>query len=480
MFLGPGTPGLSKADLIAARPKADRLRWWRSLTPAVRGQLARMPWWFIRRPEQACPPGPWFIWLILSGRGWGKSRTGAETLLDWILALPLVDGIPTEWAIIAETIRDAREVCVLGPSGLVRAMERRGLREDRDWTYNKSSGVITLLDSSPDSRCRGQRVHVQGADDADVGRGLNLCGAWLDEFAKWPYPAASWTEGIMPGLRIGPHPRVIITTTPKPLAILREWTKRRDGSVHVTLGSTFDNAVNLSKLALQELRTRYEGTRIGRQELHGELLDDVEGALWSRGQIDKDRVLTRPVELIKVVVAVDPAVTSGEKADETGIVVSGKGVDGRGYVLADHSLRDTPLNWAKAVVAAYHRHEANEVVIEVNQGGEALEALLHTVDKHLPVTMIHAKKSKRVRAEPVSALYEQGRVSHVGRFDTLEDQLCTWTPELVESPDRMDALVYSLLALFEDSASEGFLGALLASCPTCGTPRAGGVLICGH
>jgi phage terminase large subunit-like protein len=471
---------LSIADKVALLPTSERVLWFRSLPKPVQEEIPRRPWWLVRRPEQKCPEGSWFVWLILSGRGWGKSRTGAETLLEWIIALPEWDGIPTEWAIFAETKSDAREICVLGPSGLVRAMEKRGWVEDRDYQYNKSLGVITLLAASPDPRCKGQKIHVQGADDPDVGRGLNLSGAWLDEYAKWPYPTESWTEGILPSLRIGPHPKVIITTTPKPIAMLKQWVKRRDGSVHVTRGSTFDNAGNLSAMALQELQTRYEGTRIGRQELHGELLDDVEGALWQRSQIDKDRLLTRPVELVRVVVAVDPAVTSGENADETGIVVSGKGTDGKGYVLADRSLQDTPKVWAQRIVDTYREFNANEVVIEVNNGGEALQTLIHLIDPTVPVVMIHAKQSKRVRAEPVSALYEQHRIVHIGPFDTLEDQLCSWTPEEKESPDRMDALVYSILALFDGGAADSFLASLVAACPVCSTPRVNGVTVCGH
>lgn len=468
---------LSLAQRVRALPKRVRAEWARSLTDLQAREILNLPWWFMRRPEQEPPPGGWLVWLILSGRGWGKSRTGAETLLDWILDQPEHMGVPTEWAIIGETKGDAREICVLGPSGIVRAMLRRGLYEGRDWTYNRSIGVI-VLHGGPhsDPRLRGQKVHVLGADDADVARGLNLSGAWLDELAKWQYPSESWTEGIAPSLRIGDHPRCIVTTTPKPIPLLREWVKRTDGSVHVTRGSTFDNAVNLSRVALEELRKRYDGTRIGRQELHGELLDDVEGALWQRGQIDADRVDVAPA-LYRVVVAVDPAVTSGEKADETGIIVAGREAGGDGYVLADRSLRTTPMRWAQVVVDTYDEHHADVVVIEVNQGGEALRDLLHTIRPTLPVEMVTAKKSKRVRAEPVSALYEQHRIHHVGPFNQLEDQLCEWTPELVESPDRMDALVYAFLHLFDHSDAGAWLAAVAPPCPACGVPMQGGACV---
>ena len=459
--------GLSLADRLARLPAPDRVKWVRSQKAEVRAQLLRRPWWFLRRPEQKPPDGDWSIWLILSGRGWGKTRTGAESLLEWVIGNPSHDGDPTEWAVIGETIRDAREICVLGPSGIIRALERRGLKDGTDWTYHSTFGIITLHE-------HGQKIHVLGAQDGDVARGLNLSGAWLDELAKWRYAAAAWIEGIAPALRIGENPRVIVTTTPKPISLLKEWIKRTDGSVFVTRGSTFDNAVNLSRIALAELKKRYAGTRIGRQELEGELLEDVEGALWQRSQIDKDRVPVRQVELYRVVVAVDPAVSSGEDADETGIIVAGRGTDSHGYVLADYSGITTPLQWAKRVVAAYHEHEANTVVIETNQGGEALVDLLHTVEPNLPIEMVTAKKAKRVRAEPVSALYEQHRVHHVGSFDTLEDQICTWTPEEVDSPDRMDALVYAITALFETGDAGGFLSALTSNCEKCQNPLVAG------
>jgi phage terminase large subunit-like protein len=443
---------MSWATVLASLPPDALQQVVGSLDKATAASLARMPWWFTCRPEQEAPPGDWLIWLIMSGRGWGKSRTGSETLLDWVLALPTWGGVPTEWGIIAETIGDAREICVLGPSGFIRALERRGLREHKDWEYNKSFGVITMAE--------GQKIHVLGADDRDAGRGYNFSGVWCDEVAKWRYSYDTWTEGIAPALRIGAHPRAIVTTTPKPVKLLRDWTTRKDGSVVLTRGSTFDNAVNLSRVALSELRKRYEGTRTGRQELHGELLTDVVGALWTVANIDQNRVRKLPVSLVRTVVAVDPAVTSGEDADETGIIVMGKGSDSRGYLLADRSMQDTPLKWATAVCAAYKEWGAAYVVIETNQGGDALIDLLHTVDPQLPVHKVTAKKSKRVRAEPASAVYEQNRISHVGEFNTLEDQITTWTPEETESPDRMDALVYAVTDLFNLGSAESFMDAL--------------------
>ena len=461
--------GLSVADTIASLPEPEQTSWWLSLPAKVKAELALLPWWFVRRPEQACPDGDWFVWLILTGRGWGKTRTGAETLLDWIEAFPVApDGSPTEWLVIAETFGDCRKICVQGPSGLRRVLRRRGYRQVREITgaehefvYSKSDWQITLS--------TGQVIHMAGADDADAGRGLNLAGLWADELAKWRYPSETWLEGLVPSLRIGRKPRAIVTTTPKPIEILRQWTASRDGSVHVTSGSTFDNAVNLSRRALAEMRRRYGGSRVGRQELLGELLMDVEGALWQRAQIDADRVTQAPV-LVQTVVAVDPAVTSGDKADYTGIIVIGKGVDGDAYMLADRTRRDTPLRWAQEIVRCYHAWDANLIVIETNNGGDALADLIRTVE-NVPIKQITAKKGKRVRAEPVSALSEQHRVHMVGTFPDLEDQLCTWTPEQVESPDRMDAFVYGVLELLASGGKAlDYLTSLVPACPACGNP----------
>ena len=257
------------------------------------------------------------IWLILSGRGWGKTRTGGEWLVKEIFQNPTtIDGTPTQWAIIAPRFSDTKNVCVEGPSGFIKALEHRGLKAGVDYIYNKSSYKIIFTG--------GQVVHMFGADSPDAGRGLNLSGAWLDELAMWPYPYETWTEGLAPALRIGKRPRVVVTTTPKPIKLLRDWTTRTDESVYVTRGSTFDNAANLSETALAELKARYEGTRTGRQELYGELLDQAEGALWTREWIESTRITKDQLpSLYRIIVAIDPAVTSGENSDETGIVTVG-------------------------------------------------------------------------------------------------------------------------------------------------------------
>ena len=296
----------SKAELLRRKSRDERERWIKSQNPALVFDLYRKPWWFIGRPEQQEPQGEWNVWLILAGRGWGKTRTGGEWLANQVIGLPKApDGTPTQWAIIAPTFGDAKNICIEGPSGFLKALQHRGLQPDTDFVYNKSSHKILFKD--------GQIVHTFGADSPDAGRGLNLSGAWLDELAVWQYPYETWTEGLAPALRIGEKPRVVVTTTPKPIKLLRDWTSRTDGSVHVTRGSTFDNSGNLSEAALIELRNRYEGTRTGRQELYGELLDQAEGALWQRDWIEATRITADKVPpLYRIVVAIDPAVTSSE------------------------------------------------------------------------------------------------------------------------------------------------------------------------
>lgn len=402
------------------------------------------------RPKQIAPPGEWLIWLLTSGRGWGKTRTGAENFLGDVQAVPEVDGIPTEWAIVAETFSDCRKVCVEGPSGFLRALRARNV----NFAYNKSNWRIVLAS--------GQVVHMLGADDADAGRGLNLAGAWLEELAKWPQPAATWAEGLAPAVRIGPHPRVIVTTTPKPIGLLKEWLGRTDGTVEVTRGSTRENAANLSAVALAELEKRYAGTRIGRQELDGELLEDVEGALWTLGQIETDRAPAptvthwdngEPVELVDLVLVVegvDPAVSNTETSDEWGIVCAGKAADGHIYVLADLSRKGSVETCAAAAVEGYDQWECDRLAAEVNNGGDMVELVIRNVRDTVRVKKVHASRGKRTRAEPIAQLYEQHMVHHTDSFPELESELTTWVPDSgMSSPNRLDALVWAIHELTE-------------------------------
>jgi predicted phage terminase large subunit-like protein len=289
---------------------------------------------------------------------------------------------------------------------------------------------------------------------------------------KWRY-TESWTEGLIPAVRIGLKPRIVVTTTPKNTKLVRmlvQRAKEQDGSFVMTTGATYDNAANLSETALIELRARYEGTRIGRQELYGELLDDIEGALWTQTQLDEHRINEQPERLTRVVVAVDPATTNNEDSDETGIIVAGRTTDGQGYLVADYTIKASPLDWAKRVVEAFDQHNADAIVVEVNNGGDMIPTLLRQVRPGLPIKQVRATRGKQLRAEPIAALYEQGRIHHVGHHDRLEEQMTTWTPNEPKSPDRLDAMVWAFTELMTVATLTGYLGHLAAWCDVCNLP----------
>lgn len=431
-------------------------------------EMARGEWWWVGRPEQQQPPGNWFVWLLLSGRGFGKTRTAAEWLVHRVLKFP-VDalGFRTEWLLIAETLSDALRQCVDGPAGIRRVLERRLGPEKRNrhdgtgaWKLWKAPKAFIELEA-------GQVIYIEGADDEDVGRGYNAAGAWLDEFAKWKKADASWQEGIMPSLRadlVGDFPRAIVATTPKLVAQLVEWKNRRDGSVHLTTGSTYDNAINLAAPTIAELAKRYEGTRLGRQELHGELIEEVQGALWSYAWIERDRVKPAEVPNLNMrVIGMDPS-GSGTR-DETGLIAVGRGTDGADYVLGDWSKMVAGHAAARRAWEMYRMYSADLVVIEAQPAKKWLRDTMRQAYQEMqaeglfpaggaaPIKEVVAKVGKRLRAEPVAARYEQGgRVHHVDgqNLGQLETQLITWVPEETsDSPDRMDALVYAELSLYD-------------------------------
>ena len=405
------------------------------------------------RPEQLPTDEPWSIWLYLAGRGAGKTRSAAE----WV-AWEALRNDKTRWAVVAATFSDVRDTCAEGESGLVAILRRYGVLE----SYNRSIGEIRLTNAS--------RIKLFSAAEPDRLRGPQFHGAWCDELAAWQYPE-TWDQ-LQFGLRLGSHPRTIVTTTPRPVKVIRDLLDRTDDSVRVTRGSTFDNAKNLAPSALAQLRARYEGTRLGRQELYAELLLDTPGALWTQDMLDQARIREAP-ELVRIILAVDPAVTSGEDSDETGIVVVAKGADGRGYLLADRSCRDTPSGWAHRAVADYEEFKCDRVVAEKNQGGDMVELTLRSVMPNISYKGINAKQGKRLRAEPIAALYEQGRISHVGAFEQLEDQLVSWVPDSGYSPDRLDALVHGFaeLDLAFGSQFDAFLEAGALVCSGCGFPN---------
>lgn len=380
------------------------------------------------RPQQRQPEGDWGLWVLLAGRGFGKTRVGAEWIIEEATRHL------GSYAIAAPTYGDGRDICIEGESGVRGVLERRGRWNPRAW--NRSLGEM-VLDN-------GSRLKVGSADEPDRFRGWNFAGAWCEELAAWRRPDA-WTQ-LRLATRLG-RARTVVTTTPKPVKLIRDLVARKDQpGVEFTLGSTFDNEANLSAEFITEVRQAYEGTRVGRQELYGELLLDTPGALWTLAMIDPHRAAQVP-PLRRVVVAVDPAVTAGEDSDQTGIVAAGVADDGHIYVLADRTLRSSPDGWARAAVDLYDELGADRIVAEVNNGGDLVETVLRAVDLSVPVRKVHASRGKRMRAEPVAALYEQGRVHHVGDLAALEDQLTTWTPDAAGSPDRMDALVWAITDL---------------------------------
>ncbi len=385
-------------------------------------------WKFWARPEQLEPEDElWSTWLVMAGRGFGKTRTGAEWLKDKARR-PM-----RRLALVAPTAGDARDIMVEGESGLLACYPR----DDRP-RYEPSKRRITWKN--------GTQATVYSADEPERLRGPQHHYAWADEIAAWKYPGA-W-DMLMFGMRLGFRPRTIATTTPKPRKFIIDLVD--DPGTWVTYGSTYDNRQNLAGTFLTQIVKKYEGTTLGRQELSGELLRESPGALWKRDMIDALRVAEAP-PLIRLVVAIDPAASSTEESDETGIVVAGKANDGHAYVLNDVSGRYSPDTWANIAIAQHRHWRGDRIVGEKNNGGDMIEALLRGRDRSIPYKSVWASRGKVIRAEPISALYEQGRVHHVGGFGAMEDEMCQWTPESDLSPGRMDALVWALTELMIDN-----------------------------
>jgi len=386
-------------------------------------------WRVWRRPKQSTPDGDWRTWLILAGRGFGKTRTGAEFVREQVS-----NGTAKHIALVGATAADVRDVMIEGESGLLTVFPPHQRPQ-----YEPSKRRVTFHN--------GAQASAYSADEPDRLRGPNHDLAWADELAAWRYSDA-WDQLTL-GLRIGTHPRSVVTTTPRPVDVIRRLMRTDDGSVYLTRGSTYENVKNLAPAFVDEILKRYEGTTLGRQELHAEVLDDLEGALWQRSKLDELRVV-KHCDLKRIVVAVDPAISNKAESAETGIIVAGIGVDNQAYVLDDLSMKGSPGEWAQAVVSAYHKYHADRIVLEANQGGDMVRHTIATVERNAPIKLVHASRGKRTRAEPVAALYEQGRVHHVGFYAQLEDQLCGWVPDYGESPDRLDALVWALTELMID------------------------------
>lgn len=400
-------------------------------------------WRAWARPEQIAPEGDWLTWVINGGRGFGKTRGGSE----WVREE--VENGKMRIALIGETYKDLVEVMCFGDSGIESVFpphQKPKIVSNPNVQITFHTGAIALgYNATQPAQLRGPQFDA----------------AWCDELAKWKHARDTW-DMLQFGLRLGTRPRALVTTTPRPIPVLKEILK--DPTTVVTHGSTFDNAGNLAKTFLQRVKTKYGGTRLGRQELNAEMLDDLPGALWTRDMFDptdgkkKGRVTDAP-DMQRVVVAIDPSGTAGaeDSGDSIGIVIAGKGVDGRGYVLGDWTCKLSPDGWGKRAVLAYKQFKADRIVAERNFGGAMVEHVIRTVDKRVSYKEVVASRGKVVRAEPVAALYEQGRVSHAGtKLAELEDQMCLIGPEGFVgegSPDRADALVWALTELMLDHTS---------------------------
>ena len=428
---------LSPAALLASDPKQLEAY----LAERSPAEMIRLPftWPFWARPEQIPPHGPWTTWLYMGGRGTGKTRSGAEWVIERVL-----NGAGRRIALVASTMADARDVMVEGESGIL-AISPPWFRPH----YEPSKRRLTWAN--------GAIATLYSAEEPDSLRGPQHDSAWCDELAKWKHLNDAW-DNLQFGLRLGRRPQQAVTTTPRALTALKAIIARSD--TVVTHGTTHDNRQNLAPAFFKEVIRRYEGTRFGRQEINAELIEDVPGALWTRTLLDAAKL--KPDEsvpdLVRVVVGVDPSGTrGGDDRDSVGIVAAGKGVDGRAYVLADYTCSLSPHGWGRRVSEAVERHTADCVVAEQNFGGAMVESVLSASGISARVKMVTASRGKIVRAEPIAALYEQSRVRHASKLDALEDQLCAFTTEGYvgqHSPDGADAAIWALTELMLPSGGE--------------------------
>ena len=410
--------------------------------PTVRAYQRELPrreslklnyiWPLHARDSQLPPKGDWKTWTILAGRGFGKTRTGAE----WVRA-QVENRQAGRIALVARTLPEAQSIMVHGESGIINICP--------PWDkpiYEPSKRKLTWPN--------GAHALAFSSHEPDQLRGPQFDAAWCDELASWEYPAQTW-DNLTFALRLGRRPRSVVTTTPKSIELLKTLTNRP--GVQVTRGTTFDNKDNLAPAFFNGIIEQYDGTRIGQQEIYAETIDEDEDAIWKRDWIEKARLSSHP-PVARIVVAIDPAMSTKPNSSETGIVVVGADMRRKhAYVLADESGKLTPNSWALRAAHLFDKFNATRIIAEDNAGGNMVQSTLkNAVERTLPYKGIKARRGKYIRAEPVAALYEQGRVHHVGRFPQLEDQMCTWTPDLgpSNSPDRADALVHAITELIID------------------------------
>lgn len=422
-------PGADALLRLAGCTPDEQRRVLRRLTMPEKRELTERWYNGHAHRNQRWPQHDWRVWLILAGRGFGKTRAGAEWLSEMARRMP--DG---RFALVGGTADDVRRVMIEGAAGLLAVA-----RDDERVLWRRQAGEVEFAS--------GARAFVYSAEAPEGLRGPEHHLAWCDELAKWRHGIArdAW-DNLQMGLRLGDRPQVLVTTTPRPGALLRAIEREAAATDSVMRGRTRDN-IHLPQSFVAAMLGEYGGTRLGRQELDGELIDDVEGALWSRARLEACRVKRRRARVTRVVVGVDPP--AGTDGDACGIVAVALGADGIGYVVEDASVSGaSPEGWAAAVAACVARHRADRVVAEKNQGGDMVRSVLLAADARLPIRLVHASRGKVARAEPVATLYERGRMRHVGAFPALEDELCG----LVSgggyegpgrSPDRADALVWA-------------------------------------
>ncbi len=379
------------------------------------------------RPNQIAPDGNWTTWLILAGRGFGKTRTGAEWIRERVES-----GLSKRIALIGKTPADVRDVMIEGESGLLNISPPYNMP-----TYEPSKRRLTWDN--------GAIAQTFSSYEPDQLRGSQFDTAWADEMASWEYPEETW-DNLMFALRLGEKPQVCVTTTPRPLQLL---INLRDAKTTVlTKGTSYDNRENLNQQFFDSILSKYKNTRLGMQEIYAEILEESDNAMWKREWLDEGRLEVGPGDLERVVVAIDPAVTSKKTSDETGIIVAGKDSEGKFYVLNDSSARYTPSAWSEKAIMLFNQYQCDKIIAEVNNGGQLVEHTLRTQSENVPYKSVHASRGKRTRAEPIASLYEQGKVHHVGNLERLENQLCNWEANSGDpSPDRLDALVWALSEL---------------------------------
>jgi len=423
----------SRAELLAELSPEQRAAILAEYTDAEL-QLLNCDWDFWARPKQKIPEGNWLTWLILAGRGFGKTRTGAQTMLEWQnpgkqYESPMSIKGYSHFALIGQTTADIRDIMLEGESGIITVAP----------FYNKPKYIASrrVLEWP-----NGAQAHLYSGDEPDQLRGPQHMKAWVDELVKFKYMQATW-DMLEMGLRLGDKPQVIVTTTPQPKRLIKDLLL--DPDTHVTSGSSYENIGNLAPSFIKRVIKKYEGTRLGRQELYAEVLGDVEGALWDTATLEKNRVDMYPT-LKRIIVAIDPAVTNKDESDETGIIVAGKDKFDRAFVLEDASGKMDSKVWAQKAIDLYRKYRADAIVAEVNNGGDLIKTVISLLDSKVPVEEVWASRDKYTRATPVASVYEQDRVCHVGLFPELETELTEWEPG-DKSPNRLDAVVWAITDL---------------------------------